>query len=220
MSKTESITTYFKVYVHTSVPEAKPYLDKLTDEPSLLPNHDDLQSIFGKDTRKISDTYMDALDIQFEVTKAVLNRAIHPNFDVYEMGFGTTDHMGYVFNGVQNTLQFVGCMEVVVGLEIPHETTPLTRTNEIDRLARMVESTLAQMRESCGINATCGEMITASRFLYVSTAGRVFLRTQGAFPAVFVYRRNVQNVHSKIAISEPFISYMKQRSYNVKICSI
>lgn len=32
--------------------------------------------------------------------------------------------------------------------------------NEIDRLARMVESTLAQMRESCGINATCGEMTT------------------------------------------------------------
>lgn len=51
-------------------------------------------------------------------------------------------------------------MEVVVGLEIPHETTPLTRTNEIDRLARMVESALAQMRESCGINATCGEMTT------------------------------------------------------------
>lgn len=160
MSKTESITAYFKVYIYTSVPEAKPYLDKLTDEPSLLPNHDDLQSIFGKDTRKISDAYMGALDTQFEVTKAVLNRAIHPNFDVYEMGFGTTDHMGHVFNGVQNTLQFVGCMEDVVRLEIPHETTPLTRTNEIDRLARMVESTLAQMRESCGINATCGEMTT------------------------------------------------------------
>lgn len=160
MSKTESITAYFKVYVYTSVPEAKPYLDKLTDEPSLLPNHDDIQSIFGKDTRKISDAYIDVLDTQFEVTKAVLNRAIHPNFDVYEMGFGATDHMGYVFNGVQNTLQFGGCMEVVVELEIPHETTPLTRTNEIDRLARMVESTLAQMRESCGINATCGEMTT------------------------------------------------------------
>lgn len=129
-----------------SVPEAKPYLDKLTNEPSLLPNHDDIQSIFGKDTRKISDAYIDVLDTQFEVTKAVLNRAIQPNFDVYEMGFGTTDHMGYVFNGVQNTLQFGGCMEVVVGLEIPHETTPLTRTNEIDRLVRMVESTLAQMR--------------------------------------------------------------------------
>lgn len=132
MSKTESITAYFKVYIYTSVPEAKPYLDKLTDEPSLLPNHDDIQSIFGKDTKKISDIYIDILDTQFEVTKAVLNRAIHPNFDVYEMGFGTADHMGYVFNGVQNTLQFVGCMEVVVGLEIPHETTPLTRTNEID----------------------------------------------------------------------------------------
>lgn len=160
MSKTESITAYFKVYIYTSVPEAKPYLDKLTDEPSLLPNYDDLQSIFGKDTRKISDAYMDALDIQFEVTKAVLNRAIHPNFDVYEMSFGTTDHVGYLFSGVQNTLQFVGCMGVVVGLEIPHETTPLTRTNEIDRFVRMVESTLAQMEESCGINATCGEMTT------------------------------------------------------------
>lgn len=160
MSKTESITAYFKVYVYTSVPEAKPYLDKLTDEPSLLPNHDDLQSIFGKDTRKISDAYMDALDTQFEVTKAVLNRAIHPNFDVYEMVFGTTDHVEYLFNDEQNTLQFVGCMEVVVGLEIPHETTPLTRTNEIDRLVRMVESTLAQMRESCGINAACGEITT------------------------------------------------------------
>lgn len=160
MSKTESITAYFKVYVYISVPEAKPYLDELTEEPSLLPNHDDIQSIFGKDTKKISDIYIDVLDIQSEVTKAVLNRVIHPNFDVYEMGFGTTDHMVYVFNGVQNTLQFVGCMEVVVGLEIPHETTPLTRTNEIDRLARMVESALAQMRESCGINATCGEMTT------------------------------------------------------------
>lgn len=160
MSKTESITAYFKVYIYTSVPEAKPYLDKLTDEPSLLPNHDDLQSIFGKDTRKISDAYMDALDTQSEVAKTVLNRVIQTNFDVYEMGFGTTDHMRYVFNGVQNTLQFVGCTEVVVGLEIPHETTPLTRTNEIDRLVRMVESTLAQMRESCGINATCGEMTT------------------------------------------------------------
>lgn len=40
MSKTESITAYFKVYIYTSVPEAKPYLDKLTDEPSLLPNND------------------------------------------------------------------------------------------------------------------------------------------------------------------------------------
>lgn len=63
-------------------------------------------------------------------------------------------------------------------------------------------------------------MITASHFLYVSTAGRVFLRTQGAFPAVFVYRRNVQNAHLKMAILEPFISYMKQHSYNVKICSV
>ena len=63
-------------------------------------------------------------------------------------------------------------------------------------------------------------MITASHFLYVSTAGRVFLRTQGAFPALFVYRRNVQNVHLKMAISEPFISYMKQHSYNIKICSV
>ena len=160
MSKTESITAYFKVYVYTSVPEAKLYLDKLTDEPSLLPNHDDLQSIFGKDTRKISDAYMDALDTQFEVTKAVLNRVLQTNFDVYEMGFGTTDHMRYVFNGVQNTLQFVGCTEVVVGLEIPHETTPLTRTNEIDRLARMVENTLAQLKESYDIDATCGEMTT------------------------------------------------------------
>lgn len=98
MSKTESITAYFKVYVYTSVPEAKPYLDKLTDEPSLLPNHDDIQSIFGKDTKKIGDIYIDVLDTQFEVTKAVLNRVIQTNFDVYEMGFGTTDHMGYVFN--------------------------------------------------------------------------------------------------------------------------
>lgn len=97
MSKTESITAYFKVYIYTSLPEAKPYLDKLTDEPSLLLNHDDLQSIFGKDTRKISDAYMYALDTQFEVTKAVLNRAIHPNFDVYEMGFGTTDHGGGMY---------------------------------------------------------------------------------------------------------------------------
>lgn len=160
MSKTESITAYFKVYVYTSVPEAKPYLDKLTDEPSLLPNHDDIQSIFGKDTKKISDAYMGALDTQSEVTKAVLNRVIQTNFDVYEMGFGTTDHMRYVFNGVQNTLQFVGCTEVVVGLEIPHETTPLTRTNEIDRLARMVENTLAQLKESYDIDATCGEMTT------------------------------------------------------------
>ena len=46
------------------------------------------------------------------------------------------------------------------------------------------------------------------------------MHTQGAFPALFVYRRNVQNVHLKMAISEPFISYMKQRSYSVKICSI
>ncbi len=160
LSKTESITAYFKVYVYTSVPEAKPYLDKLTDEPSLLPNHDDLQSIFGKDTRKISDAYMGALDTQSEVAKTVLNRVIQTNFDVYEMGFGTTDHMRYVFNGVRNTLQFVGCMEVVVGLEIPHETTPLTRTNEIDRLARMVENTLAQLKESYDIDATCGEMTT------------------------------------------------------------
>ena len=160
MSKTESITAYFKVYVYTSVPEAKLYLDKLTDAPSLLPNHDDLQSIFGKDTKKIGDIYIDALDTQFEVTKAVLNRVLQTNFDVYEMGFGTISHMGYVFNGVQNTLQFVGCMEVVVGLEIPRETTPPTRTNEIDRLVRMVESTLAQLEESCGINATCGEMTT------------------------------------------------------------
>lgn len=160
MNKTESITAYFKVYVYTSVPEAKPYLDKLTDEPSLLPNHDDIQSIFGKDTKKISDIYIDVLDTQFEVTKAVLNRVIQTNFDVYEMGFGTTDHLGYIFSDVQNTVQFVGCMEVVVGLEIPHETTPLTRTNEIDRLARMVESALAQLKESCGISATCGEIIT------------------------------------------------------------
>lgn len=160
MSKTESITAYFKVYVYTSVPEAKLYLDKLTDEPSLLPNHDDLQSIFGKDTKKIGDIYIDALDTQFEVTKAVLNRVLQTNFDVYEMGFGTINHMGYVFNGVRNTLQFVGCMEVVVGLEIPRETTPPTRTNEIDRLVRMVESTLAQLEESCGINATYGEMTT------------------------------------------------------------
>lgn len=160
MSKTESITAYFKVYVYTSVPEAKLYLDKLTDEPSLLPNHDDLQSIFGKDTKKIGDIYIDALDTQFDVTKAVLNRVVQTNFDVYEMGFGTTDHMRYVFNGVQNTLQFVGCTEVVVGLEIPHETTPLTRTNEIDRLARMVENTLAQLKESYDIDATCGEMTT------------------------------------------------------------
>ncbi len=160
MSKTESITAYFKVYVYTSVPEAKLYLDKLTDEPSLLPNHDDLQSIFGKDTKKISDIYIDTLDAQSEVTKAVLNRVIQTNFDVYEMGFGTTDHMGYVFNGVQNTLQFVGCMEVVVGLEIPHEVTPLTRTNEIDKFARVVESALAQLKESYDIDATCGEMTT------------------------------------------------------------
>lgn len=160
MSKTESITAYFKVYVYTSVPEAKLYLDKLTDEPSLLPNHDDLQSIFGKDTKKIGDIYIDTLDAQFEVTKAVLNRVIQTNFDVYEMGFGTTDHVGYIFSDVQNTLQFVGCMEVVVGLEIPHETTPLTRTNEIDRFARMVESALAQLKESYDIDATCGEMTT------------------------------------------------------------
>lgn len=160
MSKTESITAYFKVYIYTSVPEAKPCLDKLTDEPSLLPNHDDLQSIFGKDTRKISDAYMGALDTQSEVAKTVPNRVIQTNFDVHEMGFGTTDHMRYVFNGVQNTLQFVGCMEVVVGLEIPHETTPLTRTNEIDRLARMVENTLTQLKESYDIDATCGEMTT------------------------------------------------------------
>ena len=160
MSKTESITAYFKVYIYTSVPEAKPYLDKLTDEPSLLPNHDDIQSIFGKDTKKISDIYIDALDTQFEVTKAVLNRVIQANFDVYEMGFGTTDHMGYIFSDVQNTLQFVGCMEVVVGLEIPHETTPLTRTNEIDRFAKMVESTLVQLKESYGIDTMCGEMTT------------------------------------------------------------
>lgn len=57
-------------------------------------------------------------------------------------------------------------------------------------------------------------------FSFDIDAGRVFLHMQGAFPALFVYRRNVQNVHSKITISEPFISYMKQRSYNVKICSI
>lgn len=160
MSKTESITAYFKVYVYTSIPEAKPYLDKLTDEPSLLSNHGDIQSIFGKDTKKISDIYIDVLDTQFEVTKAVLNRVIQTYFDVYEMGFGTTDHMGYLFSSVQNTLHFVGCMEVAVGLEIPHETTPLTRTNEIDRLARMVESALAQLKESCGMTATCGEMTT------------------------------------------------------------
>lgn len=160
MSKTESITACFKVYIYASVPEAKPYLDKLTDEPYLLPNYDDLQSIFGKDTGKISDAYMYALDIQSEVAKTVLNRVIQTNFDVHKMGFGTTYHMRYVFNGVRNTLQFVGYMKVVVGIEIPHETTPLTRTNEIDRLARMVESALAQLKESYDIDATCGEMTT------------------------------------------------------------
>ena len=125
-----------------------------------MPNHDDIQSIFGKDTKKISDIYIDVLDTQFEVTKAVLNRVIQTNFDVYEMGFGTTDHMGYVFNGAQNTLQFVGCMEVVVGLEVPHEVTPLTRTNEIDKFVRVVENTLAQLKESYDIDTTCGEMTT------------------------------------------------------------